>query len=349
MEHTHAPGLAVGIVTPEGAKVFSYGVASKETGSPVDERTLFEVGSISKTFSVALAAYAAQTGVLDWNAAPGRYIAELKGSALDQVSLLNLATHTSGGMPLQLPEDVATNASLMAYFRRWAPPSPPGSVRTYANPSIGLLGLVTARAMGGQFAMLMREHITTPLGLQHTFHDVPQAEQSHYAQGYTRNGQPTRVSLAPLAMEAYGVRTTARDLLRFVQAHLGQIDLSPTMQRALAATQVGQFQAGPMTQALIWEWYPLPVSERDLAVGNGDAMVLQPTPVTRLDPPQTPPASSLITKTGATNGFGAYVAFIPSRKIGLVLMANRNHPTAIRLTLAKQIFAALDVEGVPAE
>jgi beta-lactamase class C len=121
------------------------------------------------------------------------------------------------------------------------------------------------------------------------------------------------------------------------------------MQKALAATQVGQFQAGPMTQALIWEWYPLPVSERDLAVGNGDAMVLQPTPVTRLDPPQTPPASSLITKTEATNGFGAYVAFIPCRKIGLVLMANRNHPTAIRLTLAKQIFAALNVEGVPAE
>lgn len=349
MERTSAPGLAVGIVTPDGARVFSYGVASKETGTPVDDSTLFEIGSISKTLTVALAAYAAETGALRWDAAPGRYITVLKASALDRVSLLNLATHTTGGMPLQLPDDVKTDADLIAYFRRWTPPSPPGSLRTYANPSIGLLGLVTARAMKGQFAALVREHVTRPLGLQRTFHDVPKAEQLHYAQGYTRDGKPVRVSMAPLATEAYGVRTTARDLLRFVEAHLGLIDVSPTLQRALSVTQVGHFQAGPMTQALIWEWYPLPVSDDDLAVGNGDAMVLKPTPVTRLDPPRAPPADNLVTKTGATNGFGAYAAFIPGRKIGLVLMANRNHPTAVRLTLAKQVFAALNVQGIPAQ
>ncbi|KQP60633.1 class C beta-lactamase [Methylobacterium sp. Leaf466] len=349
MERTSAPGLAVGIVTPDGAKVFSYGVASIETDTPVDERTLFEVGSISKTFTVALASYAAEIGALQWDAAPGRYIPELKDSALDRVSLLNLATHTTGGMPLQLPDDVRTDADLIAYFRTWTPPSPPGSVRTYANPSIGLLGVVTASAMKGQFAALVREHITGPLGLQHTFHDIPEGEQANHAQGYTRDGKLVRVSMAPLATEAYGVRTTAHDLLRFVEAHLGRIEMSPTMRRALSATQVGQFQAGPMTQALIWEWYPLPVSDDDLMVGNGDAMVLKPTPVTRLSPPQAPPADSLVTKTGATNGFGAYVAFIPGRKIGLVLLANRNHSTAVRLTLAKQIFAALNIQGIPAQ
>jgi beta-lactamase class C len=348
MERTNAPGLAIGVATPDGTQVFSYGVASTETGTSVDERTLFEVGSISKTFLVALAAYASETGALKWDAPPGRYIPELKDSPLDQVSLLNLATHTTGGMPLQLPDHVRSNADLMAYFRKWTPASQPGSVRTYANPSIGLLGVATARALKGHFAALVREHVTGPLGLQHTFYDVPKAEQQHYAQGYTRDGKPTRVSMAQLATEAYGVRTTARDLLRFVEAQLGLVKVSPSMSRALSATQVGHFQAGPMTQALIWEWYPLPVSDDDLAVGNGDAMVLKPHPVTRLDP-RAPPADSLVTKTGATNGFGAYVAFIPGRKIGLVLMANRNHPTAMRLTLAKQIFAALGVQGIPAQ
>lgn len=349
MERTNAPGLTVGIVTPDGAKVFSYGVASQETGTPVDERTLFEVGSISKTFTVALAAYAEETGALKWDAAPGRYIAELENSALDRVSLLNLATHTTGGMPLQLPNDVKSSSDVIAYLRKWTPLSPPGSVRTYANPSIGLLGVVTAHAMKGQFAALVQEHITAPLGLGHTFHDVPKAQEPHYAQGYTRDGKPVRVSMAPFATQAYGVRTTARDLLRFVEAHLGRIEVSPAMRRALSATQVGHFQAGPMTQALIWEWYPLPVPDDGLAVGNGDAMVLEPTPVTRLDPPRAPPADSLVTKTGATSGFGAYVAFIPGRKIGLVVMANRNHPTAERLGLAKQVFAALNVQGIPAQ
>lgn len=349
MERTSAPGLAIGIVTPDGAKVFPYGIASKETGTPVDERTLFEVGSISKTFTVALAAYAAEIGSLQWDAAPGRYIPEIKGSALDRVSLLNLATHTTGGMPLQLPDEVKTDADLVAYFRKWTPPSRPGSVRTYANPSIGLLGVVTARAMKGDFATLVRDHITGPLGLQHTFYTVPKAEQHHYAQGYTRDDKPVRVSMALFATEAYGIRTTARDLLRFVEAHLGLIEVSPAMRRALSATQVGHYQAGPMTQAQIWEWYPLPVSDEALAVGNGDAMVFKPNPVTSLNPPRAPPPESLVAKTGGTNGFNSYVAFIPGRKIGLVLMANRNHPVAARLALAKQVFAALNVRGIPAQ
>lgn len=347
MERSNAPGMAIGVVTPGGARVFSYGVASQETGAPVDDRTLFEIGSISKTLNVALAAYAVETGALRWSDAPGYAIPELGGSGLDRVSLLNLATHTTGGMPLQLPDAVRTDAELMAYFRGWTPPSPPGTVRTYANPSIGLLGLVTARALQGEFATLVHDKLLLPLGLRHTFYDVPRTEQRNYAQGYTRDGRPARVSMAPLAPEAYGVRTTARDLLRFVEAHLGLVEMDPVLRRALDSTRVGYFQAGPMTQALIWEWYPLPVSSDALAVGHGDAMVLTPTPVTRLDPPQAPPAASVVTKTGGTNGFSAYVAFIPGRKIGLVVLANRNHPTAIRLELAQQIFASLGVQGVP--
>lgn len=222
-------------------------------------------------------------------------------------------------------------------------------MRTYVNPSIGLLGVVTARAMKGRFAALVQKRVAGPLGFWHTFHDVPKAEQPHYAQGFTRNGKPVRVSTASLATEAYGVRTTARDLLRFVEAQLGRIEVSHLLQRALSATQVGQVQAGPMTQALIWEWYALPVSDDDLAVGDGDAMMLKSTPVTRLDPPRARSTDSRVTKTGATNGFGAYVAFIPGRKIGLVVMANRNHPTAVRLTLAKQVFAALNFQGIPAQ
>lgn len=346
MERTSVPGLAIGVVTPAGTQVLFYGVASKETGTKVDEHTLFEIGSISKTFTVSLAAYAAETGGFRWEDPVSRHVPELKGTHLDQVSLLNLATHTTGGMPLQVPGGVKTNADLMAYFRNWAPPSAPGTTRTYANPSIGLLGVATARALNGSFAELVRDKVFKPLGLTHTFYDVPQAERQNYAQGYTRDGQPVRLSAAPLATEAYGVRATAGDLLRFVKANLGLVETGPALRRALAVTHVGHFRVGPVTQALIWEWYPLPISSEDFEAGNSDAMVLKPNPVTRLDPPQPAPDAALINKTGATNGFGAYVAFIPGRRIGLVLLANRNHPTAERLVLAEQVFAALGAPGV---
>jgi len=259
---------------------------------------------------------------------------------------LNLATHTTGGMSLQLPDTVKTSADLTAYYQGWAPPSAPGTVRTYANPSIGLLGIATASAMKDDFTALVEDKVFAPLGLAHTYYAVPKAEERHYAQGYTRDGRPVRLSPAPLATEAYGIRTTAGDLLRFVGAQLGLVEADPTLRRALAATHVGYFRAGPMTQALIWEWYPLPVSSADFSAGNSDDMVLKPNPVTRNDPPLAPPADALVNKTGATNGFGTYVAFIPGRKIGLVVLANRNHPTAVRLALARQVFVALGEQDV---
>ena len=340
------PGLAIGFVTPEGSHQSFYGVASPKTGAKVDEQTLFELGSVSKTFTVTLAAYAAETGALRWDEPASELVSELKGSHLDAVSLLNLATHTTGGMPLQLPDAVKTDADLTPYYRSWTPAAAPGSIRTYSNPSIGLLGVATARALHGKFADLMQDSVLTPLGLTHTFYHVPEAWQARYAEGTTRDGRPIRLAGAPLATEAYGVRTTAGDLLRFVEAHLGVIDTSPVLRRALFATHKGYFKAGPMTQALIWEWYRLPVSADDFVEGNSDDMALKPQPVTRLDPPQPPPDDALVTKTGATNGFGAYLAFIPERRIGLVLLANRNTPTAERLKLAEEVLAALGVAGV---
>ncbi len=75
-------------------------------------------------------------------------------------------------------------------------------------------------------------------------------------------------------------------------------------------------------------------------------MVLRPNPVTRLDPPRPPPADAVVDKTGGTSGFGAYAAFIPGRRIGLVILANRNHETLLRVALAERIFAALGAPGV---
>lgn len=346
MERSGAPGLAIGLVTPAGTRLHVYGVASRDTGAAVDQRTLFEIGSISKTFTATLAAIAADAGVLAWTDAPGRHLPDLKGSALDRVSLLDLATHTAGGMPLHLPATVRTPDDLTAYLRQWTPAAPPGSVRSYANPSIGLLGVVAARALDGSFADLVQARIAAPLGLRHTFVGVPAEERPHVAQGYTRDGKPARMATPPLSAEAYGVRTTVADLSRYVAAQLGLVDVPPALRRAMEATHVGHVRVGPMTQALIWEWYPLPVSAEDFAAGHGDGMVFRPNPVTRLAPPRRPPADAVIDKTGGTSGFGAYAAFVPARRTGLVILANRNHPTLLRIAFAEELFALLGVPGV---
>jgi hypothetical protein len=133
------PGMAVGIVTGRHSHVYNFGVMSKANGKPVTSDTLFEVGSVSKTFTVTLASYAQAGGHLSLSDNASKHLPALRGNSFDNVSLLNLGTHTSGGLPLQVPDDVKDDDQLMQYFRDWKPTYAPGTFRTYANPSIGML------------------------------------------------------------------------------------------------------------------------------------------------------------------------------------------------------------------
>jgi beta-lactamase class C len=151
------PGMAVGIVTNGQNYVYDYGVASKATRRPVSSNTLFEIGSISKTFTATLASYAQVSGKLSLSDFATRYLPSLRGSSFDRVSLVNLGTHTSGGLPLQVPGSIANNNQLMAYFQHWRPAYAPGTYRTYSNPGIGMLGMIAARSMNEDFALRLSQ------------------------------------------------------------------------------------------------------------------------------------------------------------------------------------------------
>ncbi|MGC1467467.1 MAG: serine hydrolase, partial [Pseudolabrys sp.] len=148
-----------------------------------------------------------------------------------------------------------------------------------------------------------------------------------------------------LSAEAYGVKTTAADMIRFVEANMNLIKLDEKLQRAITDTHTGYFKAGVMTQDLIWEQYPYPVDLKTLLEGNSDEMILRPTPVTQLTPPLEPRDDVLLDKTGSTNGFGGYVAFVPEKQLGIVILANKNYPNDDRIRIAHQVLTKLGDEG----
>lgn len=341
MQKHHVPGMAIGVIANGNTYVFDYGVASTETGKPVTQRTLFEVGSVSKTFTATLAAYAQLNGKMKLSDDTQRYLPSLRGTAFGKVSLLNLGTHTPGGLPLQVPDSIHDNAQLLQYFSAWKPAYAPGTYRTYANPGIGTLGLITAKSMGGSYASLVEQRIFPALGMKDSYIHVPAARMSDYAQGYTNVGAPIRMKGGVLADEAYGVRTTAADMVRFVQANMSLINVDDTLERAITATHTGYFKAGPLTQDLIWEQYAYPVTLDTLHEGNAPSMAVTPTPATAIEPPLAPQQDVWINKTGSTNGFGAYVAFMPRKRIGVVLLANKNFPIEDRVSAAYRIMSAL--------
>lgn len=346
MRTNHIPGMAIAITVDGKERYYNFGVASKQTKQKVSSDTLFELGSISKTFLATLATYAQADGRLSLDGHVEDYLTGFQGRPFGKVALFDLGTHTAGGFPLQLPEQVGNQQQLFAWLKAWRPRYAEGSKRSYANPSIGMLGLIAADRMGQRYADALEHTLLPKLGLAGTYVRVPDARKGDYAQGYSSEDQPVRVNPGVLADEAYGVVSSAKDLLHYLHVQLGEVALDPLTRRAIADTRISYYQSGPMTQNLAWEQYPWPVSHDDLLRGNATAMIREDQPVAALKPPHPPSDNVLVNKTGATGGFGAYIAFVPVRKLGLVILTNRSHATEARVEFAYEVLQLLEPEAL---
>lgn len=335
------PGMAVAVTVDGRRYFFDYGVAATQGGPAVSRHTLFEIGSVSKTFTATLASLAQNTGAISLDAHPSAYWPELRGSGVDTANLRELGTYTAGGLPLQFPDTVTDDAGMLAYFREWKPTAAPGESRRYSNPSIGLLGYLTSRAMRGDFGDLLQAQVFSRLGLSSTYIRVPDSELNRYAWGYDKANQPTRVSPGVFDSEAYGVKTTAADLIGFIEANIAPDGLDPELRRAIEGTHVGYYQVGDMVQGLGWERYSYPVPVDVLLAGNSTGMAMEPHPAQSIGPGQAPVGPALFNKTGSTDGFGSYAAFVPDRHIGIVMMANKNFPIPARISAAHAVLEEL--------
>jgi beta-lactamase class C len=320
--------------------------AAPRNHQPVTDRTLFEIGSVSKTFTGLLGAQAAASGKLNWRDAVSQHFTELRGTPFDHVSMLDLATYTAGGLPLQVPDDVNDTAKMTEFYRNWRPAFGPGTHRQYSNASIGLFGHLAARSLGAPFAAWMEGSIFPALGLRDTHLRVPADRMDDYAWGY-RNDQPVRVGPGMWDAQAYGVKTTASDLLRFVEWNIDARRLASPLQSAVALTHAGHYRVGDMVQGLGWEMYGAGTPLPELLAGNSSDMALKPHAVVRLAEQEAGGTGMLINKTGSTNGFGAYVLFRRAGRTpevggtGVVLLANKNYPNAVRVAAAHRLMGLL--------
>ncbi|GLE51415.1 hypothetical protein ATCCBAA256_10030 [Mycobacterium montefiorense] len=181
------------------------------------------------------------------------------------------------------------------------------------------------------------------LGLTDTYIEVPQTRMQDYAWGYSADDEPVRVAPGVLSAEAYGVKSSAADMLRFVEANISPNSLAEPFGGAVSGTHVGYFDVNGMVQGLGWEQYHYPVSLDALLAGNSDPMAMQPNPLSPIMSP-TKSGPTLFNKTGSTDGFGAYVAFVPEKRIGIVMLANKNVPNAARVSAAYTVLQVLSAQ-----
>jgi beta-lactamase class C len=339
------PGIAVAVTIDGRQYFFSYGVASKEKNKPVTKDTIFEIGSVSKEFTATLVSYAQTLGKISLDDHPGKYMPQLRGSAIDKASLLNLGTFTAGGLPLQFPEGITNDAEMATFFRQWKASAAPGTQRRYSNPSIGLLGHITALAMNDNFTSLSESELFPKLRLGRSYIRVPETAMDDYAWGYNQDDEPIRANPVVFDAETYGVKSTAPDMIRFVETNIRLEHLAMPMRRAVEGTHIGYFRIGAMVQGLGWEQYAYPVTLARLLAGNSESMIMKSSAAAQLTPPHVASGPTLYNKTGSTNGFAAYVAFVPEKKIGIVMLANKNFPIPGRITAAYAVLEQLSSNG----
>ena len=227
------------------------------------ESSEFEIGSVSKTFTGALLAVAVERGELATETTVAEVLgAEAEGSAIADVILAELATHSSG-LP-RLASAAASGGSILAGLLRKDPyrgrdaqqviadaldetPSGRGE-HAYSNLAVALEGQLLATAASTDYAALLTERILEPLGMTSTYAPVTvgnlreTARRGHGASGL-RQGMWTMDGSAP----AGGIRSTPADMTRYLTA---MIDGSAP--GAAAATEVLFEESGTSSTAMNW-------------------------------------------------------------------------------------------------
>lgn len=339
MKQQQIPGMAVAVLWQGKTFFYSFGEADVAAKTAVTPDTLFELGSISKTFAGVIGAMALERGDIKLNDPVAKHWPALTAKPWQHINMQHLATYTAGGLPLFMPDSVTDKNSLLNYLQQWQPEYAPGTQRVYANSSIGLFAHLAVAAGGNSYGEVFQQ-LTSALKMPNTYLQVPEAAQAQYAWGYNE-GKPVHIGTGVLLDEAGGAKASVRDLATWLQANLQpEKVIDPLLRASIAKAQQRYAKSKDMYQGLGWEMLDYPVTVKALTAMTAPEFVAG-TAATVLAPPAPAVANSWVHKTGATGGFGAYAAFIPSRQVGIVLLSNKRYPNALRVEVAHKVLEKL--------
>jgi D-alanyl-D-alanine-carboxypeptidase/D-alanyl-D-alanine-endopeptidase len=275
--------------------------------------TIFEIGSITKTFTATLLADMAREGLVALDDPVQRHLPEdvrlpVRGR---EITPEELASHRSG-LP-RLPKGLLLpaltrdrrdpyakfdEARLAVAVGATRPRREPGRKVAYSNYGMGLLGHVLALRAGTSYERVVRARICEPLGLVDTWIETPEADRWRMVPGHTLFGRSTPPwHLAALA-GAGGLRSTARDLLAYLGLH-GEASRSPL---AAAAAETARPRASLGRAEIGLGWLMIP-------------------PGRRL--PWRRRRVRILFHDGGTGGFRSFVGAVPERDAYVVVLANQ--------------------------
>lgn len=308
MKDSSRVGLSIGIIKDGKTYTYYYGTSEKGKHLFPTQKTIYEIGSISKTFTGTLLANAIIDRKVKLNDDIRKYLngnypnLEYKGQP---IKIVHLVTHTAGLPPFlpnrpdifQHPMDSVpllltaiqknyTKNKLLIDLHKVRLDSIPGFNYKYSNVDAQLVGFILENVYHKSYAELVKKFITTPLSMVHTEVAIKSNRQGQLAKGYSSTGK-LMPYMPPLLAPAGGIYSSVEDMLKYMKFHLNQNNSSASLSHQRVFEDTNNFAEG-----LFW---------RMNKTTNGKLKIWH---------------------TGGTFGFSSYCVLYPEYNIGIILLSN---------------------------
>lgn len=241
MKRPDAVGLSIGILKEGKTYTYGYGTTQKEKEQLPDANTIFEIGSITKTFTASVLAYYVNKGKISLTDPITKYLPEslAVNPELQKISIVNLSNHTSGlpRLPYNFfnkdtdslnPYKNYTPQLFFASLKNCKLAAVPGTVYEYSNTGPGLLALILERISGKTYETLVKEIITGPLKMKSTFQHLTPELSKRFLKVYGLKAVETKAWDFDALAGCGALKSTVNDLLTYAKNNMesGDPDLA---------------------------------------------------------------------------------------------------------------------------
>jgi CubicO group peptidase (beta-lactamase class C family) len=294
-------GISIGIIQDGKTAFYHYGETKKETTNLPNNNTIYEIGSISKTFTGYLLAQAIADKKVNLDDDIRKFLSqkytnlEFEGSP---ILIKHLINHTST-LP-RLPEDLDKQANydeqnpyanyskemISSYLKNFTMKSKPGINQEYSNFGVALLGILLENVYKKPYNVLLQTYLTRPFKMKNTVEKLSKFQTINFATGYNDKGFETKHWDLANFVAAGGIKSTIEDMTIYLQQNIDETN--PNIK---------------LSHEITFE------NEK---VKAGYAWVIQ----------QTKSGDTLIWHNGGTYGFTSFCGFIKEKKYGIVVLNN---------------------------
>ena len=235
MSNENVAGISIGVISDGNSYSYNFGEMKKRTNQLINNKTIYDIGSIAKVFTGILLANAVVENKLKLDDDIRKYLngnfpnLQYDGTSIKIVHLANLTSRIpseptigkSGITPLN--EQFTSkfdDETLSGILSSIVVDTLPGTKREYSNFAPYVLSKILERVYGMTYEELLIKYIANPYKMRQTRITLSKNDKKNYAQGYSMDGTEVPYWKNDVVSPAGGIRSTVSDMLLFMKEQL---------------------------------------------------------------------------------------------------------------------------------